>query len=304
MHYSQKIMGCILGLLLAASPMAFAKPQDDSAKETHIEIIPIRDGIYMLTGQGGNIGLSIGTDGVFMIDDQFAPLTAKIKAAIATLSDQPIRFVMNTHWHFDHTGGNENLGREGVVIVAHDHVRERMSHDNFITAFNKKIPASPDIALPAVTFNDRMTFHVNQRTIHISHHRNAHTDGDSIVVFKKANVIHTGDIFFNGLYPFIDASSHGSINGMIKTVEHILSLANAQTKIIPGHGPLANKADLATYRDMLITVRKRMQTLIDQGKTLDEIIAIKPNQDFDATWGTGFLNPEAFLSVLYSVMPK
>jgi glyoxylase-like metal-dependent hydrolase (beta-lactamase superfamily II) len=189
---------------------------------------------------GGNIGVSSGEDGVFMIDDQFAPLTVRIKAAIEKISDKPIRFIINTHWHYDHTGGNENHGNEDVVIVAHDNVRERLSKDGFIEAFNKKIPASPKAALPVITFNDRVTFHLNQQEIQVIHRSNAHTDGDSIVIFKSANVIHTGDTFFNTMYPFIDGSSGGSVKGVIDATDYVLSLANETTKIIPGHGPLAD----------------------------------------------------------------
>jgi len=288
--------------------MSFLNPtfaQDDAEryKDTKIETIEVADGIYMLKGEGGNIGVSVGEDGVFMVDDQFAPLTDRITAAVAELSEQPIRFVINTHWHFDHTGGNENLGTEGIVIVAHDNVRERMSTDSFIQAFNMAVPAAPKAALPVITFNDTVTFHLNGQEIVVVHQESAHTDGDSIVYFKTANVIHMGDTFFNGLYPFIDSSSGGNVNGVIHAAEHVLSLSDAQTKIIPGHGPLADKAALEKYRDMLVTVRDRMQSLIDEGKTLEEIVAMKPNADLDESWGASFLNPEAFLGVLYSTMP-
>ena len=187
------------------------------------------------------------------------------------------------------------------MIVAHENVRKRMSKDNFIKAFNKKVPASPDVALPMVTFNDEITFHLNKQEIQIVHHKNAHTDGDSIVFFKTANVIHMGDNFFNGLYPFIDASSGGSVSGMIKAVEEALKLANDKTKIIPGHGSLGDKKALTAYRDMLVAVREKLQKLIKEGKTLEEIIALKPNAELDKTWGKGFLNPDAFLNILYSV---
>jgi len=304
MNYVKLLALAFFLIFLSASPFVFAKDVEDQYKDVVIETIKVSDGIYMLMGQGGNIGVSAGDDGVIMIDDQFAPLTDKIKAAIAIISDKPIRFVINTHWHFDHTGGNENLGKKGTVIVAHYNVRERMTKDNFITAFNKHVPAAPKVALPVITFNDTMAFHLNGLEIEVVHQNNAHTDGDSIVFFKSANVIHTGDIFFNGLYPFIDASSKGSVNGMIRTVEHVLSIADDETIIIPGHGPLGDKKALEKFHDMLVTVRDRMQKLTDQGKTLEEIIAIKPNADFDKTWGKAFLNPEAFLKILYSTMPE
>jgi len=290
-----------LSLLIFLSTTLLA---DSHKKFENVEIktINVSNGVYMLMGSGGNIGVSVGNDGVFMIDDQFAPLTKKIKAAIAKISDKPVKFVINTHWHFDHTGGNENLGTDGVVIVSHDNVRKRLSKDGFIKAFNKKVPASPKIALPVITFNDTISFHLNDENIEVLHQSNAHTDGDSIIFFKSSNVIHTGDIFFNGFYPFIDKSSNGSIDGVIKSVNYILTRADENTKIIPGHGKLSNKEELKMYRDTLIILKDRMKKLIDDGKTLEEIIAMKPNSDLDETWGKGFLNPENFLRILYSVV--
>ncbi|NQY93261.1 MAG: MBL fold metallo-hydrolase [Campylobacteraceae bacterium] len=274
------------------------------AKEAEVKIttINVNNGVYMLMGQGGNIGLSVGSDGIFMIDDQFAPLSEKIKDAISKISDKPLKFVINTHWHFDHTGGNENFGKDGAVIVSHNNVRKRMSKEGFIKAFNKTIPASPKVALPVITFNDGINFHFNDEEIEVLHQENAHTDGDSIIFFKSSNVVHTGDIYFNGFYPFIDSSSEGSIDGVIKSVNYILTRTNDQTKIIPGHGKLSNKKELVAYRDTLVILRDRMVKLIKEGKTLDEIIAMKPNADLDDTWGKGFLNPETFLKILHGVV--
>lgn len=273
-------------------------------EKVQIKTTKINNGIYMLEGKGGNIGLSVGEDGIFMIDDQFAPLTKKIKKAISEISDKKIRFVLNTHWHFDHTGGNENLGREGIVIVSHDNVRTRMSKDNFIKAFNKTVPASSKVALPVITFNDTMTFHLNNEEIEVMHQKNSHTDGDSIVFFKTSNVIHTGDIYFNGFYPFIDESSHGSINGVIKAASYIISRADNDTKIIPGHGKLSNKKELIKYRDTMVLLRDRMQKLISHGKSLEEVLKLKPNVDIDKVLGHGFLSPEHFLKILYGVVKQ
>jgi glyoxylase-like metal-dependent hydrolase (beta-lactamase superfamily II) len=304
MKKSQSITSVLLLLAFAISPASLAKQTEDEYSKVEITTTEVSKGIYMLMGKGGNIGVSAGDDGVFMIDDQFAPLTTKIKAAIAKISDKPIRFLINTHWHFDHTGGNENMGKDEVVIVAHDNVRQRMTQDNFIEAFNVNVPASPKVALPVITFKDTVTFHLNNQEIQVVHYSNGHTDGDSMVFFKTANVIHMGDNFFNGLYPFIDSSSDGSVNGMIAAVESVLKIADDKTKIIPGHGPLGDKAALVVYRDMLITVRDRMQQLLAEGKTLDEIIALKPNADLDEKWGKEFLNPEAFMKILHSVLPQ
>ncbi len=276
----------------------------DKYKDVEIRTIKVCDGIYMLMGKGGNIGVSAGEDGVFLVDDQFAPLTEKIKTAIAGISDQPVRFLLNTHWHYDHTGGNENLGKDGVLIVAHDNVYKRMSKDSFIKAFNTTIPASPKAALPVITFNDTVTFRLNGEEIQVIYQHNAHTDGDSIVYFKEANVMHTGDIWFNGWYPFIDTSSEGSLDGVIRTVKHILTLVDGQTKIIPGHGELGDKKALQGYLEMLTTVRSRMLKLIDEGKTLEEIVALKPNADYDSTWGLAFLKPEQFIRILHDTLTR
>ena len=294
----------VIALFFLSGAVNLHAVDDDKYKDVVIKTIEVRDGIYMLMGAGGNIGVSVGEDGVFLIDDQFAPLTEKIVAAVAKLSDQSIKFLINTHWHYDHTGGNENLGKQNVLIIAHDNVHKRMSVDTEIKAFGSTIPASPEVALPVITFNDTVTFRLNGEEIHVLHQSHAHTDGDSIVHFKGANVIHTGDVWFNGLYPFIDTSSEGSIDGVIRTVKHILTMADKQTKIIPGHGPLANKKDLQGYLKMLTTVRSRMQKLIDEGKSLDEIIALKPNADYDETLGKAFLKPEQFMRIVHDSLTR
>ena len=273
--------------------------QDVDFDQVEIKTIPVAEDIYMLTGEGGNIGVSVGEDGVLLIDDQFAPLTEKIKTAVSEISDGEIQFLLNTHWHFDHTGGNENLGDAGVVIVAHDEVRTRMSTEQFIEAFGRSVPPSPPAALPKITFNDTTTFHFNDRTIHGFHVESAHTDGDTVIHFPEADVIHAGDVYFNGIYPFIDTSSGGSITGMIQATERILALAGDETKIIPGHGALSNRAELEDYRQMLVNVKVRTEKAIAQGESLEEFIASKPTSDYDAKLGGGFLKPEQFLTIVY-----
>jgi len=253
----------------------------------------------MLMGSGGNIGVTVGDDGVVLIDDEFAPLTEKIKAAIAKLSPKPIRFLLNTHWHGDHTGGNENIGKMGVVIVAQDNVRNRMSVDQFNAFFNRKTPASPAIALPIVTFASSVTLHQNGDDLHFFHVDSAHTDGDAVVHFVKSNVIHTGDVFFSQAYPFIDLSSGGSIDGYINGVKQILVLADDQTKIIPGHGELSDKKGLQNFYDMLKNVRETVAAQIKAGKSLDQINASKPSKAYDDQWGKGFVAPDIFVGVIY-----
>jgi glyoxylase-like metal-dependent hydrolase (beta-lactamase superfamily II) len=260
--------------------------------------------IFMLQGAGGNIGACVGEDGVFLIDDQFAPLTEKIKAAISKISKREIRFVINTHWHYDHVGGNEKLGDMGAVIVAHDNVRYRLSTEQFVRFFNKKIPPSPKAALPIITFSKDLTFHLNGEEMYVFHRQHAHTDGDAVVYFKHANVVHTGDIYFSGLYPFIDLSSKGSVGGVIEAVRHILSIIDDRTKIIPGHGPMSSRADLFDYLEMLVTMRARMEKHIKAGNTLMDIQAMGPSKEFDPAWGGGFLSPDKFVQILYDDLSK
>ena len=237
---------------------------------------------------------------MFLIDDQYAPLTDKIVAAIEKIAPgQEIRFVLNTHWHGDHTGGNENLGERGALIVAHDNVRERMSVEQVIEAFGQTVPASPKVALPVVTFPDAVTFHLNGETIRAHHVPPAQTDGDSFVYFEQADVLHTGDLFFNGFYPFIDVSSGGGVDGMIAASERMLEVASDSTKIIPGHGPLADRDDLVAFRDMLLGVRDVMAPMVAEGLSLEEIQAADPLAPWNENWGGGFLTPQAFTGILF-----
>jgi glyoxylase-like metal-dependent hydrolase (beta-lactamase superfamily II) len=280
--------------LLLSLP-ALAQFEDVTIKSTHVG-----GSIHMLEGRGGNLGLSVGEDGVFLVDDQYAPLTDKILAAIRALSDAPVRFVINTHWHSDHTGGNEQLGAGGSVVVAHDNVRERMSTDQFMAAFKREVPASPEAALPLVTFNDRITFHFNGEAIRVYHVAAAHTDGDSIIHFPESNVIHMGDNFFSQTYPFIDRSSGGSVQGMIGAVTLGLGLCDSKTMVIPGHGQLSNCAELEDYGEMLSDVSDAVQALIDQGKSLQEVIDARPTADFDEKRGEGWIKPDKFTEFIYN----
>jgi cyclase len=292
------VRSALLAAVVLSAASVAARQQDFSKVE--IKPTKLADGLFMLTGAGGNMGLSVGEDAVFLVDDQYAPLTERIKAAIAAITDKPVRFVLNTHWHFDHTGGNENLGQAGALIVAHDNVRKRMSVEQFIKDFNMKIPASPKAALPIITFSETTTFHLNGEEIQAVHVPPAHTDGDSLVQYRKANVIHMGDTFFNGSYPFFDMSSGGSVEGMIGAAEKALSLSNATTKIIPGHGPLADRKALETYLSVLKTSRDRIKTLVSAGKTADEVVAAKPLAEYDATWGTGFIQSDQFVRLVHA----
>lgn len=265
---------------------------------------PAGRGVHMLTGSGGNIALAVGEDFAFLVDDQFAPLTAKILAVVRGVTDKPVRFLVNTHWHGDHAGGNENMAQAGVILVAHDNVRTRMSTEQFNEMFNSRTPPSPRGALPVVTFMESVTFHLGGETVHVVHVPPAHTDGDAIVHFVQANTLHMGDNYFKDVYPFIDLSSGGSFEGVIRAVDIALGYANDSTRIIPGHGALANRADLKKYRDVLVQVRDRVAALIRQGKTREQVIAAKPTAEWDATWGAGFMKPDVFLGIVYQSMTK
>ena len=267
--------------------------------KVEIKTDKLADGVYMLTGNGGNIGVGVGDEAVFIIDDQYAPLTPKILAAIGKLSDKPVKFVLNSHWHGDHTGGNENMGKAGAVIIAQDNVRTRMSKAQFIEAFNMKSDASPPVALPVVTFAETLTLHLNGEDIYAVHVPNAHTDGDTIFRFQKSNVIHMGDTFFNGFYPFIDVDTGGSVEGMIAAANRGLAMIDDNTKVIPGHGPIGDKASLKAYRDMLVTVGGRVKAGVKAGKTIEQVMKDNPGKGYDDTWGKGFLKPEKFFQIAY-----
>jgi glyoxylase-like metal-dependent hydrolase (beta-lactamase superfamily II) len=251
--------------------------------QVEIKTTPVSDGVYMLEGAGGNIGVSVGEDGVFVIDDQFAPLSDKIMAAIRALTDKPVEFLLNTHHHGDHTGGNEPFGRAGAHIVAHDNARMRLGAAEGGGAPN---------ALPVITFSHSATFHWNGHEIHIWHPETAHTDGDAIVIFRDLNVLHMGDVLFAGAFPYIDVDGGGSLNGYIAALEAVNSQIDAQTKIIPGHGPLATKAELEASLSMLQDVRARIQALIDDGLDEEGVAAADPLADLNEKWGQGFINGE------------
>jgi len=261
-----------------------------------VRAVPVAGAVHMLQGAGGNIGLVVGDDAVFVVDDQFAPLTPKVLAAIKSVTPQPVRFVLNTHWHFDHTGGNENMGKAGALIFAHENVRRRMSKDQFIEALNRTEPASPRGALPVVTFTDTVSFHLNGDSIVVFHVAPAHTDGDAVILFTRANVVHTGDLFVSAGFPFVDRSSGGSIHGIIAAAERILAATNAGTRIIPGHGPLADRARLQAYHDMLVVMRDRMRKEIAARHTIEQVLASAITAEYDASWKT---NRERFLQILH-----
>ncbi len=299
MAVKEKLGLGLLALLIVSSQVG---AQDFS--NATITTVPVAEGIYMLIGQGGNIGVSVGEDGVLLIDDQFAPMHDKIVAAVGEITEQPVKMLLNTHWHGDHTGGNELFAAGGTLIVAHDNVRTRMNASHFSSFFRSERPPSPQAALPVVTFDSTVTLHINGLTIHVQHVPPAHTDGDAVVWFREANVVHLGDTFFNKLYPFIDIDSGGSIHGMIAAVDNALANIDAETKVIPGHGPLADRQALVQYRDMLHTVTGRIETQIRDGRSSQQIIDAKPTAEYDAEWGGGFIKPDQWVALVYDLLAQ
>ncbi len=288
-----------LGILLQALSLPPASAQG-RRQEGPLETVPLRGNIYMMVMEpAGNVGVSAGTDGAFIIDDQFAPMTERIIAAVAELTDQPIAFVANTHWHGDHTGSNENFGRLGYTIVAHENVHVRMSSDQYHLFFQAGTHPKPPQALPVITYDDRMTFYLNDEVIEVIHLPAAHTDGDSVFYFRDANVLHTGDAFINRGYPPIDIASGGTIKGLIEAANQMLEIVDDETIIIPGHGPLADKTRMLEVRDMLAEARARVVDLINQGLSLNEIKAAKPLAALNPEWGQTLVKGRAFVSIIY-----
>lgn len=294
MKFLQKL---ILPFLCSFSVLIYAQNSD----EVTIETIKLSDNVYMLIGQGGNIGVSVGEDGVFIIDDQFARLTSKIENAIKKLSDKPFQFLVNTHWHGDHTGGNQNMNNLGAIIIAHNNVRKRLEETP-----NRDKTMRPKEALPVITFNDKLNIYINGEQVAIFHVDNAHTDGDALIYFTQSNVLHTGDTYFKGRFPYVDLNSGGSVNGYINAVKNGLMIIDSNTKIIPGHGSLSNKEEYSLFLKMLETVKANVLAEIEKGKTEDEVAtntSITKTYD-DLGYGSGFINSERFRKTFYKSLKE
>ncbi len=282
-----------------AAEKADQKPEDkkEDAPEYKLQRTDLGQGIYMLVGRGGNLGVSTGADGVFVIDDQFAQFAPAIIEEIGTLSDGPIRFVANTHYHGDHTGGNEAMRDTGASIVAHDNVRVRMSTPQENKLWDRTTPATGEKAWPTITFSETMTFHFNGQTIDVVHVPKAHTDGDSIIYFREADVLHMGDNFFNGMFPYIDVDGGGNVAGMIAALDRGLELGGANTKIIPGHGPLSKPSDMKAARDRLADIQARVKKGIDSGQTMQQMIDAKILSDYSAF--ASFIDEENMIRIAF-----
>ena len=282
----------------ANAPSATAQEKSD-AKEVKKDIISeqLADGLYLLTGPGGNIGVSIGDDGVFVIDDKFDRFGQQIIDEIASLSDQPIRYVINTHYHGDHTGANAKMKTVGATIVAHDNVRARMGMTFENLAFGRTVEATDPEQWPTITFSENMTFHFNGHTVEALHAPNAHTDGDSVIFFKEANLVHMGDNFFFGMFPYVDVDSGGSLQGMIDIHDRVLAMIDDDTQVIPGHGPMANKSDLENTRNALADIQSRVKAQMDAGAELDTILSARVLEDYKDL--AGFIDEDNMVRIAF-----
>jgi cyclase len=291
-------MMALSGPALAQTPPAAAPPPSDFSK-VEIKTTDLGDNCYMLEGQGGNITVAVAKEGIIMVDGQFAPLHDKIKAAVAAISTLPIKYLINTHYHGDHTGGNESFAKDGATIVAQINVKNRLAAGTTNGLTGAKTPPAPQGALPSDTYTNFSKIRLRGRVADLKHIENAHTDGDTYVWFKTANLLSTGDTFTNGRYPNIDFANGGNIRGMIAASEIYLKLTNAKTRIVPGHGPLADRAALVEYHKMLITARDRMAKLVKEGKSEADVVAAKPFADLDAKWAPTELASTNFIRVVY-----
>jgi cyclase len=287
----RKLLWCLIVLAgVAAAQQDFSKVQ--------IKVTKVAGSVYMLEGAGGNIGVSVGEDGIVIVDDQYAPLAEKIQAALRQITDKPLRFVINTHWHFDHTGGNAYFQKQGPII-AQENVRERMQKGGSLLGTEVK-PAAKE-ALPIITFNDRATVHLNGEDIRAIHFPHGHTDGDAVIFFPQSNVVHMGDDFVTYGFPFIDLESGGSARGMIAAVEKVMATVPADARVIPGHGPLSTVADMKPFVAMLKDCMGRVQKGIEQGKTLEQLKQEKVLAGYESWGGEGkFITTDKFIETLYN----
>jgi len=292
------MVGAGASALAQTTPAQTPPPAMPAPADVKIETISVAPGIYMLMGRGGNVGLTVGVDGAAIIDDQFADMAPKIRAAVAMLSDQPVHFVINTHLHGDHTGGNDAFGKAGAVIIAHENVRKFLGTDQVNPSTNAPIPARAREALPVITFADTATLHFNDDDLQFTHLPNAHTATDIVVRFKKANVLHLGDCFTGG-FPFIDGNTGGTLDGLIRAHEAVLPTVDDNTKIIRGHGPLGNKAELQAYHDMLVVVRDRVAKLVKAGKSQDAVVEARPTKEFEEKYGGANFNAAQWIGRAY-----
>jgi cyclase len=284
-------------LLLVLFVLAAAAQGQTDYSKVQMKATKVAGNVYMLEGAGGNIGVSVGDDGILIVDDQFAPLADKIRAALKGLADKKLKFILNTHWHGDHTGGNVVFGPE-ATIIAHDNVRKRLSTEQKSTVFNSTTPPSPKEALPVITFDQQLSVHFNGEDIRAIHFPHGHTDGDSVIFFSASNVVHLGDDFFAGRFPFVDLESGGSVEGLVRNIGELVNKIPADAKLIPGHGPLSTLDDLKSYHRMLQQTTEIVRQKIAAGKTLDQIKS-EGLPDEWKPWGQGFIKTDRWVETIY-----
>ncbi|WP_300390808.1 MBL fold metallo-hydrolase [Henriciella sp.] len=297
----------LAALALATTPVAFAHGNGthtaQAAQPAEVTTSDLGSGIYMLTGRGGNLGVLTGPDGTFVIDSQYAEMAPGLLNAISEVAgDADLRFLLNTHWHGDHVGGNAPMAGSGATIVAHDEVRTRLTTDQELSLLgrDRSTPAAEEEAWPVISYATEMSLYLNGQTIRVHHLPDAHTDGDSAIYFEEANVLHTGDVMFNGSFPFVDISSGGSFQGYVDALQTLYDLTDEETRIIPGHGPEATREDIKALRDMLVDTMAAVQTEIDAGKSLEETLEARPLEPWVEDWASGFMTEEIFTSLVYT----
>jgi glyoxylase-like metal-dependent hydrolase (beta-lactamase superfamily II) len=292
----------VLSVFVVLSAVCISHAQQQDFSKVEIKATKVAGNVYMLEGSGGNIGVSMGPDGILIVDDQFAPLADKIKAALKGLGEGNLKFILNTHWHGDHTGGNVVFGRE-APIIAHDNVRKRLSTEQKSEFFKQTTPASPKDAWPVITFDQSLSVHFNGEEIRVIHFPHGHTDGDSVIFFTTSNVVHMGDDFFAGRFPFVDLESGGTVEGLTKNIADIIAKLPANVKLIPGHGPLSSIDDLKLYHRMLLETTDVVRKKMAAGKTLDQIKK-EGLPDEWKSWGTGFIKTDLWLEIVYRSLSK
>ena len=300
-----KIKASLIAMGVAISPAAFAHnthlPLTQQAQPVPITTTDLGDGLYMLQGRGGNIGVLAGEDGVFVIDSQYADMAPGILNAVNEIAGEKPRYLVNTHWHGDHVGGNEIIGEAGATIIAHQGVRDRVTVDVTRDFFGQEstTPASPEAAWPVITFNDEMTLYLNGQTVRLIHAPDAHTDGDTFIYFEEADVLHTGDLMFSGMFPFVDITSGGSFSGFAAASQAMHDTIGEGTRIIPGHGPLSTRADIADILEMLDGTVSAVQAEIDAGKDIEAVLDAAPLTPWVEEWAWGFIDEARFTRLIY-----